>query len=721
MRGLLSVAFLLCFFLSKGDIQYQIFEKEGRQGLADAISGKELIPPVYEKLGWSKGKFQLIGDLLGYQEEGKWGLITVNNKRIYEPEYYQLSILDEKHILASIKGTFTNQLYHGLIDSDGRKRISCNYFDIKKLKDAFLVITYDGSKLNKGLFNSRYELLIRSEYQEIQKASDHLWAARDFNYKWHFFDLTGEKILDPAVDRFIVRNDGIELEKFGKKGFISSKGEWIHPLSFKKVSKNTAEKFPEWEIFDHELNQVKSGIAADSLGIFRDLFITYSNGNQDILLDTEKLYGEKNIELKDARAGYLVARELESNQWSLKTTGGKEIAAAKDSIFFDGIYFYALEDGSWEVFNRFGRMISPKNFDQVAPAVNHMVPVKKKDYWGLMDFQGELINGIKFDSIGEGNGRSVAIKYLGDWGVANGFGNWEIKPSFREVFFFEDIIAARKGEVWFMYDIKHRLVNKITYPLEKKENLIEIRNNQGEVGIVSGSGFMVAYPVYKKVSKLGNNYIAATEKYSVMLDPKGKFLISPDENVQQIDLFSEEYYRIYKDGSYGFVDTLGRLRIANRYEDAGRFRNDRAPVKLNGKWGYIDHREILVIQPFYDYASSFENGLAIIVINGRYGLIDKGGNEIISPQYAKIKHKKGNGYILVTDEGNSGVADEMGHINLRPRFEEIKEVGNDLLIVTAQGKTGIMDTKGYTRVPMEYDEIRLLGDYLLLKKEVSSQ
>lgn len=688
--------------------------------MVDNNSGKEIIPPVYEKLGWSTGNFKLIGDLIGYREEGKWGLITVNNKRVSGPDYYQLSILDENHILAAIKGTFTNQLFHGLIDADGRKKINCHYFDIKKIDNAFLVVSYDGYNFKKGIFNSNYQQIIPPEFLSIEKASSYLWAVRDFKFKWHFYDLQGSKIFDQPADSYDLSDGAIVITSFGKKGLITAKGKLVHSISYKDVSLTGKKEFPAWEILNKDLTPVDSGIRADSLDIFGDLFLTYANGTQSVLLNTEKLYDTKNIEIKDARAGYLVAREKQTGHWSLKTTAGKVIADQKDSILFDGIYFYSLKESEWEIFNRFGRKLSPKKFESVRLSVNNLVPVGKNGFWGLMDFQGELINGIKFDSIGEGNGRLVAVNYLGEWGAIDGFGSWEIKPSFDEIFFFNDLIFARKGALWNVFDSDYHLINKVTYALDRTDDLIRVKSKDGNVGAISDRGYVVASPIYKKVSKLGSNFLAYMDDYVVMLNSQGEFLIPADEKVQQIDQYSEDYYRIKKDGSYGFVDTLGRLRIANRYNGAGAFKDDRAPVKLNGKWGYVDHREVLVIQPFYDFASTFENGLAIVAIKDKYGLINVDGKEVIEPKFSKIEHKSGYGYLLITHDQKMGVADKDGNINLRPRYDQIELATDELLIVKYQENTGIMNTSGYTKVPLEYDEIKLLGDYFLLRKDPNS-
>ena len=136
--------------------EYTVFSENGKEGLKDGL-GKEVIPAVYEKLGWTDGDFRLIADLVGFRSEGKWGLLNLKNKEIQPPVYYQLEVFDDNHILAAIRGSFTSRLFYGLIDNKGDVRISCRYLDIKVIDDHYLV--YDiGQEYNYvGLVSADYQ------------------------------------------------------------------------------------------------------------------------------------------------------------------------------------------------------------------------------------------------------------------------------------------------------------------------------------------------------------------------------------------------------------------------------------------------------------------------------------------------------------------------------------------------------------------------------------
>src|SRR5204862_7819841 len=90
-----------------------------------------------------------------------------------------------------------------------------------------------------------------------------------------------------------------------------------------------------------------------------------------------------------------------------------------------------------------------------------------------------------------------------------------------------------------------------------------------------------------------------------------------DRQVQPVavEKFSDEsegLRAIKKDGLYGFIDSRGRLRIANRYEDVKSYSETLAAAKIRGRWGFINHEDKIAIQPAFEEVSSFKNGFALV-------------------------------------------------------------------------------------------------------------
>ncbi|HLY27314.1 MAG TPA: WG repeat-containing protein [Aggregatilineales bacterium] len=87
-------------------------------------------------------------------------------------------------------------------------------------------------------------------------------------------------------------------------------------------------------------------------------------------------------------------------------------------------------------------------------------------------------------------------------------------------------------------------------------------------------------------------------------------------------------------GSYGFIDTTGKLVIQPTFGLAQRFSDGLALVVNddNGKYGFIDRTGKIIIAPQYDHAGDFIDGLAVAFQGGKNGWIDKTGRLVIQFQ-----------------------------------------------------------------------------------------
>ena len=161
---------------------------------------------------------------------------------------------------------------------------------------------------------------------------------------------------------------------------------------------------------------------------------------------------------------------------------------------------------------------------------------------------------------------------------------------------------------------------------------------------------------------------------------------------------------IIKDGKYGFIDEAGRLRIANRYEDARPFEQGLAAIMIRQKWGFINHQERLIVQPVYDQVEDFSNGMAIVKQDGRVGLIDATGKLRLPVRYDGITLNQHNRYVL-RQGSDIGLADESGRVIVNPKYNDILDPGNGYLIVSRDGKFGALTIKGVSTIPMVYDRL----------------
>ncbi|NLR74306.1 WG repeat-containing protein [Leeia aquatica] len=90
-------------------------------------------------------------------------------------------------------------------------------------------------------------------------------------------------------------------------------------------------------------------------------------------------------------------------------------------------------------------------------------------------------------------------------------------------------------------------------------------------------------------------------------------------------------------GLCGYVDKDSRVeRIPQQFEDAQRFSNGLAAVRIQGRYGYIDHTGKVVIPPAYQDAGPFLGPYAEVRALQASGIIDRQGRWVVPAQFGRI-------------------------------------------------------------------------------------
>jgi len=87
----------------------------------------------------------------------------------------------------------------------------------------------------------------------------------------------------------------------------------------------------------------------------------------------------------------------------------------------------------------------------------------------------------------------------------------------------------------------------------------------------------------------------------------------------------ENLYPIGIDGRWGFVDSLGNIKIQRTFEETRLFEHGLAAAKYKNKYGYINETGKWIIKPKFDEAGDFYFGCAEVVLNGEKKYITRKG------------------------------------------------------------------------------------------------
>ena len=707
----------VAFFFHIGFSQdpYSLIKKEGYYGLKDE-EGTVVIAPVYDQIGWSNGDFELVDNLIGYSYRGKWGLLNIKNKKTSPAIYYKLSVIEGGNILASVKGNLSNQLFYGIIDSKGSIKISCNYFSIKPVSTGYLTSTYDYGVIKKGFYDKDFNVILSPINKEIKVVNKRVIMAQNFLNKWSLFRIDGIDSPFQNYDQFAIIADGITVEKGGKYGLLDLGGESVLlETEYKQISgEKEVLNFPLWEVRNFNLKEVIK-VKADSLGFDTDTLMAYFNGSKERLVDpnsNEFIRGDQKSYAQTD--GFILTHLQRSNTWSVINPEGDLIIFGKDSICYDPPFFYIFLKGKWEIYNQFGSQISDKAYQNISTQLFSMIPVKNHHFWGFLDFKGDEIVSLKYDSIGKGYNNKIAINYLGKWGVINLFEHWTVPPIFDEIAIGAYGIITKSKKTTSLLSFEGDVLYEIIGDIFDHGSYLEIRTITNQRGIISLQGDILLDPFYDAVGKVGNLFWAKDSLGTVLLDKSGEYLIPPENGISEVLNYCAELYMIKKDGKYGFINENGNLWIANRYDSLLCFSDQRCGYKLGDKWGFIDKQERLIVQPIYDQVFSYKEGVAVIMQKGKFGLIDPAGKLILSLKYVSIDPSLGN-YILKNVNGDIGIANASGDMMLRTNYEDIIPIGGELLVVNQDDRVGLMNYGGYMKLDLKYASIERKNQYIIIR------
>lgn len=690
----------------------RIITSGGLQGIANS-DGEVLIPPIYEHLGWSDGQNNITDEAIGYRENGKWGLINIKNKKITGTRYVVLKPFHEDIIEAGILGRFSNFIFRGLIDSSAKTLLEFRYFSLEYVGDHRLIVSeYKESTFRYGLYTDTNERVIPTEYTSARRLGN-LILVTNAEKKIRIFDLNGNQIRQEWLDRVSLGEEGLLIENEGFYGLLSEEGKEIYPLTYKQITRSGNVRFPEWEVVSLKDNSQKTFLG-DSIVYHEesDLLIVHVNDTEHILKISKTLFADQQHKLKYLGNGFIVTENAALDEWGIYKTNGTNFVAGVDSVSIDSLYFFTKSDNEWNIYNFFGRKLSKWPFQAIRFSQEGNIPVKKNEYWGWLDFQGERIIDYKFDEvIATANEQQFIAKYLDKWGVYTFNDNWLIIPQYDSIYAYGDFYVAKKGNASDIINRKGNVIDKTAYQL-KPSSFLKLKEGN-KVGAITTKGIIID-PVFDQISLVDGYLKLRDGNYVTLSDQEGHIIVKPSDKIQDVIAFSEGYFHILKDGKHGFVDENGKLRVANRYDGALPYSEGLAPVKLLGKWGFINKAERLVIQPYYKNSSTFINDLAVVQAGENYGIINKAGNEVVKPAWKNIE-RLATGNYLITDWSNQvGLVNEKGRFIVRPSYDAIEDTGEGFIIATKADKMGVLDYSGYKKVDFEYKEIRIRGDYMLL-------
>lgn len=674
---------LLINFFSAAS-SYNVFEENGKVGLKND-QGKVLIPARYEALGWSDATFTLINNVTGYKEGSNWGLISLDNRLVTKPSYEELVPGEGYLLIARKKSGLSLRIVTGLLNTSGKELLPFQYDGVKLYSLRAVVFTKIGNQYKYGLVDLDNKTLIPQQYKNIHSIGSLRYAVENFENRMALFSDNGKQITPFNIDSIssFKKNYAI-IYQGSHQGLIDRDGQIkVHPI-YREIRINDdgtvhGRQVDEWLFLDgqNKLFQKKQADSIVSIGK-NMLHITTGEKVQIESYQLKPIFDLKFSTFGDFINGKAVF-SIENKFGIARKDGSILIPAKSDFLLFDKHFIISSQKIAgkemWTALDSLGNVLSTKSYDRIHPFNGKIFPVVNRGVWGAMNASGREIIACSYDSILQQLNDNIVVKFRGQYGIINIREEWIVTPRPHKL---ELITDDRFIEI----------TPKTTYLRSFDGNAIYFSDNKLEVS----NEHIIEHLPSGSLWEIDLNGVIVNRQ------------IHPEGSIQKIFPESEGLRGIKKNGQYGFVDSQGRLRIANRYDDIQSFKEDLAAIKIRGKWGFINREDKIAIQPVYEEVAPFKKGFSLVKQKGLQGLIDKSGKQILPPKYESIS---------VLDHGNSlirqdqlfGLADSQGKILIHPKYHTLKDLNNNYVIVERDGKYGVISVQGISTIPLIYDYI----------------
>lgn len=321
-------------------------------------------------------------------------------------------------------------------------------------------------------------------------------------------------------------------------------------------------------------------------------------------------------------------------------------------------------------------------------------------------------------------------------------------------------VKYEKGENWSIINAKGEVVAKEEYAPE--DRISEIYN--GVYWVKSGDSYSlynikdpkkpVTENTWRRVAGFTQGRAAVSnpgEQIKIVDESGDEVAVMPD-NVSRVYRFSDDGLAVYKDGAtgkYGYIDRSGDIAIKARYDEAKGFNEGLALVCIGsgdkGKRKESEGKVVIInksgketgsfsLDKYKPLGLFFSDGLLPVcqkeAETKRIEYVNEKGEVVLTLDKSDVsRYSKdldhfcfADGYAVFTNkDGKFGIADKKGETVVRPKYDNLFNMGEGRFCAVKNNKWGVIDEKDNTIIDFDYDDVaglRLGGNYLMVSGNV---
>lgn len=508
------------------------------------------------------------------------------------------------------------------------------------------------------------------------------------------------------------RDDLVEAEKGGLRGFFTRSGKEIVPISYesrslwKEGALAVRGKDKKISFYKNDGTLI-SGAAYDQVSDFENGMAIVKQG---------ATYGYLSLDGKEVKPVYQEARFFEDGLAAVKEKGrwgvidmtGRYIVSPtyKDTgaAFQEGRLAVKNQKDLWGYIDREGKEIIPPAYKAVSPAFSEGCAAVQDEskLWGFIDAEGRLTAKPQFKAVLTPFAEGLAgVKTLDGNGYARPDGTIAFMADYDQLFPFEDGLAeVREGEVE-THAVRSR--PPISIGIGWGDWLAFRHHHHHPWGW--GIGLPICYPSWYDYETVPS--VTVKRGY---IDKSGKVIASPAND--RVFSAGRKGILLSKDGRYGWVDREGTYIAHTLY--TGLLPDEEDGVLLakdeNKKWGLLSMEDGHELLPFsYKEIRSLGSGLFGYKEEDKWGIADKDGARLTAPLYLAVS-KAGEGLLPVKTKNGWSFLTPAGHEAFPhdDTFSDVTPFSSGLAGVKVKGKWGLIDKTGTYVMRPAYEDLDIL-------------
>ena len=701
-----------------------VMQRNGLVGIFDHRP-VEVIAPLFED-----AKI-LNKSLISVKTKGSWKVINLKGQTVLPPGFQDVENINEEVIKFKINDQW------GLVDKFGNQLCAPKFGAIAPYKKGFFK-TKNNSKT--GLLNAEGKEILPTESQQFEIIGENMVLFKQNNV-WGAVDLSGKILLDPEFQSW-----KLLTPTFIK--FSVEKNTYLYSVKNQKIINDIT--FENFFAFSNKYVLVK-----------KDFFLGLMNAQGNWVIPAE--YNEIQPYGKN------LFRVRQKNLWGIVNADHKEIIPFNYQYIAPIKHLFCLvkKDGKFGACNLNGELVIEPLYSKIE-FEKRQAKCFSGNILTVMEFdnQGQILDesnlGEMFTiTIGKPKkelpkeeipNSDLVLEYFewfyeptsDKWGLRSiESGENKIDPIFDFVRVDPKLHLTLVGnfknskvnfdQTSFRWEMVFGLVENITGnvladPKYRHLELEDFRNGQplahcifenGKHGLISRNGVIIQkdYAYIGEFSE-GLARMSKRGKLSGKLNAKSEGLGNLRKYLDQLyspyrmmdftayDQEFEQDAELTCDGcAWGYLDTLGKVRIKPQFDFAKNFTNDVGIVKNEGKWGAFNFMGKQVIPFEFDEISFLDNTdnkvIRVYKKEPKYGLIDTLGqiqvgavfDDIGSYSESKLAVKRNNLW---------GFVNNLGTEIIPCRFQSVSNFSEGLAAVKNKNNWGFADANGNMVLPSKY-------------------